>query len=147
MPSSFISEAASSTGTWCHRTLLSHLSADWSPVLMQTDVGYCLSWKKASRHRTHPPNSHLCIFFHTFTKTPLSLSLFLFSGLLHRGSVMEPACVVAAVIENAALKPQGEPGSRNVLEGWVALFYTLPTSFKSAVKNYVSTSVHGTCFN
>lgn len=30
---------------------------------------------------------------------------------------MEAGCVVAAVIENAASGPQGEPGSGDVLEG------------------------------
>ncbi|KAA8594070.1 hypothetical protein FQN60_004904 [Etheostoma spectabile] len=35
------------------------------------------------------------------------------------GSIMEAGCVVAAVIENAASGPQGEPGSGDVLEGYV----------------------------
>ncbi|XP_049895472.1 rho GTPase-activating protein 32-like, partial [Epinephelus moara] len=38
-------------------------------------------------------------------------------GLLQSGSIMEAGCVVAAVIENAASGPQGEPGSSDVLEG------------------------------
>lgn len=40
-----------------------------------------------------------------------------YSGLLQSGSIMEAGCVVAAVIENAASGPQGEPGSSDVLEG------------------------------
>ncbi|XP_039986032.1 rho GTPase-activating protein 32 isoform X2 [Xiphias gladius] len=39
------------------------------------------------------------------------------SGLLQQGSIMEAGCVVAAVIENAASGPQGEPGSSDILEG------------------------------
>ncbi|KAI3354179.1 hypothetical protein L3Q82_018714 [Scortum barcoo] len=40
------------------------------------------------------------------------------SGLLQSGGIMmEAGCVVAAVIENAASGPQGEPGSSDVLEG------------------------------
>lgn len=41
--------------------------------------------------------------------------MFLYSGL--SGNIMEAGCVVAAVIENAASGPQGEPGSSDVLEG------------------------------
>ncbi|KAF7669827.1 hypothetical protein LDENG_00134140 [Lucifuga dentata] len=42
-----------------------------------------------------------------------------YSGLLQLGNIMEAGCVVAAVIENAASGPQGEPGSSDVLEGEV----------------------------
>ncbi|XP_061538114.1 LOW QUALITY PROTEIN: rho GTPase-activating protein 33 [Phycodurus eques] len=38
---------------------------------------------------------------------------------------MEAGCVVAAVIENAASRPRGEPGSSHVLEGSVAPFSQL----------------------
>lgn len=47
---------------------------------------------------------------------------FLNSGLLQQGGIMETGCVVAAVIENAASGPQGEPGSSDVLEGWAPFF-------------------------
>lgn len=54
----------------------------------------------------------------------LSLPLtFLYSGLLQSGGIMEAGCVVAAVIENAASGPQGEPGSGDVLERWVSVFF------------------------
>lgn len=58
-----------------------------------------------------------------FVSLPLLPLTFLYSGQLQKSSIMEAGCVVAAVIENAASGPEGEPGSSDVLERWVALFF------------------------
>lgn len=47
---------------------------------------------------------------------PSLLLTFLHSGLVPSTGNMEAASVVAAVIENAASGPKGEPGSGDVLE-------------------------------
>lgn len=84
--------------------------------------------------------SHPLLFTHPSIRLPsLSLSPFppthvLYSGLLQKDSIMEAGCVVAAVIENAASGPQGEPGSSDVLEGWVTLFFS---ALMSAEWNHV----------
>lgn len=93
---------------WIVALRVARCSLKWVDVWRLHCIGLFLA--SSTRLPTHP---------HSLLSLPLT---FLYSWLLQSGSIMEAGCVVAAVIENAASGPQSEPGSSDVLEGWVTRF-------------------------